>query len=116
MNIVLTVFGFFYLQAGLSSTISDQIRFRLESDEPGKKIEIRGTFLQSKQEILTFYADRNFEEVWSENGFLNELAYEMRFEIIQSKFDEDYAKMTARESTEGSATGSIFFHCLFLYR
>jgi len=87
MNIVLTVFGFFYLQAGLSSTISDQIRFRLESDEPGKKIEIRGTFLQSKQEILTFYADRNFEEVWSENGFLNELAYEMRFEIIQSKFD-----------------------------
>jgi murein L,D-transpeptidase YcbB/YkuD len=87
MNIVLAIFGLFYLQTGFSSTISDQIRFRLESDEPGKKIEIRGTSLLSRDEIHTFYANRNFEEVWSENGILKELAYEMRFEILQSKFD-----------------------------
>jgi murein L,D-transpeptidase YcbB/YkuD len=87
MNIILAVLGFFYLQSGISSSISDQIRFRLESDEPGKKIEIRGNSLLSRDEIQTFYANRNFEEVWSENGILKELAYEMRFEIIQSKFD-----------------------------
>jgi len=70
-----------------ASQITDQIRIRLESDQPGKKIEIRGNSLKSIDEIQRFYVNRNFEEVWSKNGVLTELAYEMRFEIYQSKFD-----------------------------
>lgn len=77
----------FVVVSGFSTQITDQIRIRLESDQPGKKIEIRGTSLNSNDEIHRFYVNRNFEEVWSKNGVLTELAYEMRFEIYQSKFD-----------------------------
>jgi murein L,D-transpeptidase YcbB/YkuD len=75
------------IQNGYSSQITDQIRIRLESDQPGEKIEIRGTSLKSIDEIQRFYVNRNFEEIWSKNGILTELAYEMRFEIYQSQFD-----------------------------
>jgi hypothetical protein len=74
-------------QNGYSSQITDQIRIRLESDQPGEKIEIRGASLKSIDEIQRFYVNRNFEEIWSKNGILTELAYEMRFEISQSQFD-----------------------------
>jgi len=84
---LLILFGGLLIQNGYSSQITDQIRIRLESDQPGKKIEIRGTSLKSIDEIQLFYVDRNFEEIWSKNGILTELAYEMRFEIYQSQFD-----------------------------
>jgi hypothetical protein len=91
---LLILFGGLLIQNGYSSQITDQIRIRLESDQPGEKIEIRGTSLKSIDEIQRFYANRNFEEIWSKNGILTELAYEMRFEIYQSQFDglnpEDY--------------------------
>jgi murein L,D-transpeptidase YcbB/YkuD len=76
-----------HIQIGYSSQITDQIRIRLESDQPDEKIEIRGTSLKSIDEIQRFYVNRNFQEVWSKNGILTELAYEMRFEIYQSQFD-----------------------------
>jgi murein L,D-transpeptidase YcbB/YkuD len=85
--VLLILFVGLLIQNGYSSQITDQIRIRLESDQPGEKIEIRGTSLKSIDEIQHFYVNRNFEEIWSNNGILTELAYEMRFEIYQSQFD-----------------------------
>lgn len=70
-----------------SSQVTDQIRIRLESDQPGKQLEIQGASLKSSAELHRFYGNRQFEEVWSKDGVLTELAYAMRFEIYQSKFD-----------------------------
>lgn len=66
---------------------SEIIRFRIETDTPGEKIKIRGTSLLTTDEIINFYTDRYFLEVWSQNGILTELAYELRFELKQSQFD-----------------------------
>jgi murein L,D-transpeptidase YcbB/YkuD len=87
MKTLLVVLGVFCFQYLSATEISDQIRFRLESDEPGRKIKIRSTTLLSTANIQTFYGDRNFNQIWSKDGVLTELAYEMRFEIRQSKFD-----------------------------
>lgn len=76
------------------SSVSEQLRLKLESENPGESILVAGKELQSGVDIHSFYANRNFQEVWSKDGILLELAYEMRFEIKQSRFDglnpEDY--------------------------
>ena len=66
---------------------SEIIRFRIETDPPGEKLKIRGNSLWSTDQIINFYTDRYFAEVWSKDGILTELAYELRFEIKQSQFD-----------------------------
>ncbi len=77
-----------------SDSVSTLLRTKLEVGSPMEKPRISGYELESGDLIHKFYADRNFKTVWSENGILLELAYEMRFEILQSKFDgllpEDY--------------------------
>jgi len=77
-----------------TTNTADIIRFRIETDLPGEKIKIRGASLISADDIIDFYTERYFSEVWSKNGVLKELAYELRFEIKQSQFDglnpEDY--------------------------
>lgn len=74
--------------------ISSLLRSKLEVEDPAAKPQVSGTELKNGGLIHRFYADRNFEEVWSAKGALLELAYEMRFEIRQAKFDglmpEDY--------------------------
>ncbi|MFT4855625.1 MAG: hypothetical protein ACI9UV_000821 [Algoriphagus sp.] len=58
---LLILFEGLLIQNGYSSQITDQIRIRLESDQPGEKIEIRGTSLKSIDEIQRFYGGQNFE-------------------------------------------------------
>ncbi|MDF2158470.1 L,D-transpeptidase family protein [Algoriphagus sp. CAU 1675] len=67
--------------------LSEQIRFNLEQAPEEGKLNLSGVPIQKTGETFRFYADRNFTPVWSENGLLNELAYEMRFEIRQAKYD-----------------------------
>lgn len=89
---------FIFISQSLSAQsydeVSELIRFRIESDEPRDKIEIRNVSLLTIEDIIRFYTDRTFEKAWSENGFLTEEAYELRFEIKQAEFDglipEDY--------------------------
>jgi murein L,D-transpeptidase YcbB/YkuD len=71
----------------IQSTIQDQIRLKLENIQPGASLNIRDQKLSSSDEIYSFYSNRAFEEAWSSEGVLTELAYELRFEIRQSKFD-----------------------------
>ncbi|MBN3583700.1 L,D-transpeptidase family protein [Algoriphagus aestuarii] len=91
-------FTFYLIGHGLSAQSYDEvnelIRFRMESDEPKDKIEIRNVSLLTIEEIIRFYSNRAFEKAWSKNGYLTEEAYELRFEIKQAEFDglipEDY--------------------------
>lgn len=69
------------------NSTSEQLRVILEKDNPGEKITVREIPLQSLEQIYVFYDGRNYNEAWSENGILTELAYELRFEIKQAKFD-----------------------------
>lgn len=68
-------------------TIQDQIRLKLENIHPGDRLDIRDQNLGSSDEIYAFYSGRDFAEAWSSQGILTELAYELRFEIRQAKFD-----------------------------
>jgi hypothetical protein len=81
---------FFPFQFLSATEINDLIRFRFESDKPGRKIEIRGILLINTVDIHIPYGDRNFGKICSKYGFLTELTCETRFEIRQSKFDKLY--------------------------
>lgn len=70
-----------------STDIQDNIRIRLEQDQPDIPLNVRQHELFAKSEIYQFYTNRLFAQAWSEGGKLTELAYELRFEIMQSKFD-----------------------------
>lgn len=95
-------FGLFFLTVGNSvfafqtalDSVSTLLRTKLEVESPAEKPNASGREMASGDLIHKFYADRNFEHIWSKKGVLLELAYEMRFEILQAKFDglvpEDY--------------------------
>ncbi|WP_332911163.1 hypothetical protein [Algoriphagus boritolerans] len=86
---LIMVFPLFLLGKDLSSQgeIRDQIRIKLEIVQPGQPLTIRDQSLKTSDEIYAFYSNRAFREAWSSDGILTELAYELRFEIRQSKFD-----------------------------
>ena len=77
-----------------NTDLQDNIRIRLEQDQPDIPLNVQNQELFAKGEIHKFYTSRFFEPAWIKNGVLTELAYELRFEILQSKFDgltpEDY--------------------------
>lgn len=70
------------------------IRNFLESPSPEERPEIAGSELFSSVVIQRFYAGRNFMPAWTNEAKLLEIAYEMRYEIGQSRYDgltpEDY--------------------------
>lgn len=72
---------------GQNRDLQDNIRIRLELDQPDVPLSVRQNELAAKGEIYKFYNNRLFEPAWIEKGVLSELAYELRFEIMQSKFD-----------------------------
>jgi len=96
------LFGFIFWTLGNSvfafqdseDSFSTLLRTKLEVESPAGKPTVSEMELESGELIHKFYADRNFESAWSTDGVLSELAYEMRFEILQAKFDglspEDY--------------------------
>ncbi|MBN7812131.1 L,D-transpeptidase family protein [Algoriphagus sp. H41] len=87
VGLFLIVFHPIFAFQNASDPISTLLRARMEVEDPTMKPSIAGVDLENSELIHRFYADRNFEAVWSKSGVLLELAYEMRFEIRQSKFD-----------------------------
>lgn len=75
------------LDSDFQTTVQDQLRLKLENVQPGAPLNVRNQALKSTEEIYAFYSNREYEEVWSANGILTELAYELRFEIRQARFD-----------------------------
>lgn len=82
------------LLAQSEDEVSMLIRFRMESDQPMDKIEIRNVSLLTADEIINFYNNRAFEKAWSDRGVLSKSAYDLREQIKESEFDglvpEDY--------------------------
>ncbi|PRY84992.1 L,D-transpeptidase family protein [Mongoliibacter ruber] len=92
----LLVFFLFVLSPGFTSGQQDVatenelgilIRNLIERDSPEEIRQVRGQRLFSSVVINRFYSSREFKSAWSEQGKLLELAYEMRYEIAQAKFD-----------------------------
>jgi L,D-transpeptidase YcbB len=92
-RILISVFTFFVFFPAISQDefaengIPSIIRGFLESTSPEERPEISGKELFSSVVIHRFYGERNFQPAWTQNAKLLEIAYEMRYEIVQSKFD-----------------------------
>lgn len=69
------------------NAIAGYIRSSLETDSPGQRPAMMGTELYSSVVIHRFYSERGFQAAWVKDSKLTEIAYEMRYEIGQSKFD-----------------------------
>ncbi|MCS5489780.1 L,D-transpeptidase family protein [Algoriphagus limi] len=80
------IFLFFY-QFSFSQDLSELLKSRLENTGGKSVLELRGREIQNHNSILEFYGSRNFESLWIDSNELSELAYELRYEIEQSKFD-----------------------------
>ncbi|MGY6744476.1 MAG: L,D-transpeptidase family protein [Cecembia sp.] len=64
------------------------LRTFLEPTDPSQKPLVQGQILFSSVVVHRFYTERDFQVAWMrEDTVLLELAYEMRYEIQQSKFD-----------------------------
>lgn len=74
--------------------LPELIRSLVEKDHPEQARLVRGQRLFSSVVLNRFYTLREFNAAWSSGGKLLEIAYEMRYEIHQAKFDglqpEDY--------------------------
>jgi murein L,D-transpeptidase YcbB/YkuD len=77
----------FFVNRLRRSDLTEEIELRLSNNEDRKFIEVNGERLQTSEEIIEFYQDRDFEEVWSNNGKINSLAEDFLEEIESVKYD-----------------------------
>lgn len=77
----------FAQQSNGENGISAFIRSSLETSSPDQRPAAMGTELHSSVVIHQFYGERSFQPAWIRDGRIPEIAYEMRYEIGQSKFD-----------------------------
>lgn len=86
------------------SDLTEEIEMRLSSYDEKQAVQIAGEPLLSSEEIKAFYAERDFEEIWSENGKINSLAENFLEEIDHVKYDglnpEDYNQILIQEFFE----------------
>lgn len=92
-SILFTILAFFVLfpvfsqDVLMENGIPSLIRRFLESPSPDERPEIGGEELFSSVVIHRFYGERSFLPAWTKDAKLLEIAYEMRYEIVQSQFD-----------------------------
>ena len=70
-----------------AQALSEQIRVSLEKCSQEKPHTLGGIPVFNLEKVYQFFAQRNFEPIWTNEGVLTEHSYEMRFEVQQSKFD-----------------------------
>ena len=78
---------FFIVQPSAGQAFQEELRQTLEKSTQESPAQLRGNRLLKLGEVYPFYAQRNFDPIWSETGRLTELAYEFRFELRQSHYD-----------------------------
>jgi murein L,D-transpeptidase YcbB/YkuD len=78
---------FFIVQPSQGQAFQEELRQTLEKSTQESPAMLRGNRLLKLEEAYPFYAQRNFDPIWSAAGRLTELAYEFRFELRQSKYD-----------------------------
>lgn len=76
------------------SDLTEEIEIRLSTYSENQAVQIQGEPLRTSEEIKAFYAERGFEEIWSNNGKINSRAEDFLEEIERVKYDglnpEDY--------------------------
>lgn len=87
LALIISIGEAFSQQANGQNSVSGYIRSSLETYTPEQRPAVAGTELYSSVVIHRFYGERSFQPAWVKDGNIPELAYEMRYEIGQSKFD-----------------------------
>ena len=78
---------FFIVQPSQGQAFQEELRVTLEKSTQESPALLRGNRFLKLEEVYPFYAQRNFDPIWSAGGRLTELAYELRFELRQSQYD-----------------------------
>jgi murein L,D-transpeptidase YcbB/YkuD len=106
-NLLCALFTLLLFQAmaqeeSIQNGASSFIRGFLEPADPLQKPMVEGQRLFSSVVVHRFYTEREFRSAWlEEDTILLELAYEMRYEIQQAKFDGLQAKDYHLSAIEG---------------
>ena len=86
-GVAMALLFLFLVPAVQGQVNADLLRIALEKMTQTSPALLRGRVLSEIKEVYPFYAQRQFAPVWSEKEKLTELAYELRFEIRQSRYD-----------------------------
>ena len=84
-GVAMALLFLFLVPAVQGQVNADLLRIALEKMTQTSPALLRGRVLSEIKEVYPFYAQRQFAPVWSEKEKLTELAYELRFEIRQSR-------------------------------
>lgn len=85
--IFLLAAGFFVVNRLRRSDLTEEIELRLADNNRENPISIGNSQLENSDAVISFYEDRDYEEVWSNNGKINDLAEEFLEEIESVKYD-----------------------------
>ena len=85
--IFLLAAGFFVVNRLRRSDLTEEIELRLADNNRENPISIGNSQLENSDAVISFYEDRDYEEVWSNNGKINDLAEEFLEEIEAVKYD-----------------------------
>ncbi|TFV92402.1 murein L,D-transpeptidase [Algoriphagus kandeliae] len=85
-QLLLFIFLLIY-HISFSQDLAEMLKSRLEIGSGEMMLELRGRQIQHYKSIEEFYASRDYQPLWIDSKNLTELAYELRYEIEQSKFD-----------------------------
>ncbi len=86
-GVAMALLFLFLVPAVQGQVNADLLRNLLEKKTQTSPALLGGRVLSEIKEVYPFYAQRQFIPVWSEKEKLTELAYELRFEIRQSRYD-----------------------------
>ncbi len=86
-GVAMVLLFLFLVPAVQGQVNADLLRIALEKTTQTSPALLGGRVLSKIKEVYPFYAHRQFVPVWSEKEKLTELAYELRFEIRQSRYD-----------------------------
>ena len=104
ITILALVAGFFVFKKLNRTDLTDEIELRISQNPEGKGLQVAELTVETSEEVLRFYEDRDFEEIWSSNGKINSQAEDFLNEIEAVKYDglnpDDYNRQLIHEYFE----------------
>ncbi len=86
-GVALVLLFLLLMPAARGQVNADLLRIALEKTTQTSPALLHGRVLSEIKEVYPFYAHRQFTPIWFDQDKLTELAYELRFEIRQSRYD-----------------------------
>lgn len=87
MKALLSLIFLLFYHVSFSQGLNEILKAQWEKGRKESKLELRGRAIRNFQSIGEFYESQGFNPIWIESNDLSELAYELRYEIEQSRFD-----------------------------